>query len=468
MCQKFGIISSIYSLRTNMDSITKLVSNEDFEAALNGLNELNVSSWDYDRFKCESDEIFNTFLKCHAEKDSQNAIAIKCLNLLKRSCALGESFQNGIISKQTFLVNVSRILNDENIQENIRLNCLQLLANLCVQNKPNQETILKEFREFLLECIQRNTSFTNAATMIIYNAFIYKAAIGLNAQELLAVLLANVEINRLAQNDTPEFVCIFLEYLMCESNEIIDGYEQVSFEKRILFIRYLTEYIRQDDRRNRPLQQELFKHLLIDFKKKSDCVLKTDDSYLNSETTNEVFTLLVLLSDATCVEPYGSFLRADGALFLNLGCLLRQLQTFGKSENANIFTPVQNIEEILKVKQGNSELDIEQDISYSLKSSLVKALTNLSYKNKKNQNLAREMDIMATILECTNLDARNPLIKEWSILAIRNLCEDNLENQKFIASLTKVGDADNSLVTEYNTAGGTIRIKTGSPPSKCG
>lgn len=58
------------------------------------------------------------------------------------------------------------------------------------------------------------------------------------------------------------------------------------------------------------------------------------------------------------------------------------------------------------------------------------------------------------------------VIKEWSILAIRNLCDDNLENQKFVASLTKIGDAENSLLTEYNSAGGTIRIKDGcSAPS---
>lgn len=52
------------------------------------------------------------------------------------------------------------------------------------------------------------------------------------------------------------------------------------------------------------------------------------------------------------------------------------------------------------------------------------------------------------------------VIKEWTILAIRNLCEDNLENQKFVASLSKVGDAENSLVTEYNAEGGTIRISS--------
>ncbi|XP_019562355.3 ataxin-10 [Aedes albopictus] len=450
-----------------MEQIAGQVSEKDFEAALKGLNELNISNCVYDQFKSESDKILDVFLTCHTDGDYQNKIAIKCLNLLKRSCALGESFQNEIISKEPLLGNISKILNDDGIPENVRLNCLQLLANLCVQNKPNQQRILEEFKEYLLKCIQANTGFTNAATMLVYNAFIYKADIGLDAQELLTVLLENVETNRRTQQEAPEFVAIFLEYLMCDSNEVVEGYERIECEKRILFVRYLNEYIRQDqDRRSRPLQQDLFKHLLVDFKKKSDCVLKTVDSYLDGEKTDEVFTLLAFFADATCVEPYGSFLRQDGALFLNMGCLLRQLQTIGKNENGNMFTPVQKIEEILKVKQGNSELNIEQDISFTLKSSLVKALANLSYKNKKNQNLARDMQIMAAILECTNLDARNPLIKEWSILAIRNLCDDNLENQKFVASLTKIGDAENSLLTEYNSAGGTIRIKDGcSAPS---
>ncbi|KAL9693971.1 hypothetical protein quinque_013256 [Culex quinquefasciatus] len=450
-----------------MNDISKHLSNADFEAALKGLNELNISNCKHEDFQKESGELFASFMLCHGSSNEvQNKIALKSLNLLKRSCALGETFQNEIIAKKNFLSGLRTILEDEAIPENVRINCLQLLANLCVQNRLNQEAILRELKDFLLKSVENNCCFTNAATMIVYNAFIYKAELGMEVDELLEVLLTNVESNRLAQRDTPEFVSIFVEYLACESNEIVDHYEKVSFEKRILFLRYLIEYVRQDDRRSRPLHPDLFKHLLNDFKRKSDCVLKTVDSYLDQKNTEEVFTLLLLMSDATCVHPYESFIRADGALFLNLGCLLRQLQTLGKTDRDNIFAPVQSIGEILKVKQGTSELNIEQDISYSLKSALVKALANLSYRNKKNQNLAREMDIMAAILDCANLDARNPLIKEWSILAIRNLCEDNLENQKFVASLTKVGDAENSLITEYTAEGGTIRIRDGSTASQ--
>lgn len=51
------------------------------------------------------------------------------------------------------------------------------------------------------------------------------------------------------------------------------------------------------------------------------------------------------------------------------------------------------------------------------------------------------------------------VVKEWSILAIRNLCENNLENQQMIRELTKVGDANNSdILKEFNLDLGSLRI----------
>lgn len=37
---------------------------------------------------------------------------------------------------------------------------------------------------------------------------------------------------------------------------------------------------------------------------------------------------------------------------------------------------------------------------------------------------------------------------QWVILAVKNLCEGNLENQKIIASLTQQGVVDSSLLKE--------------------
>lgn len=103
------------------------------------------------------------------------------------------------------------------------------------------------------------------------------------------------------------------------------------------------------------------------------------------------------------------------------------------------------------------------------------------YKNRSNQALVREMDILLTILECTNIDARNPskyprvlwafiflipnslrfhlflVVKEYSILAIHNACDGNQPNQEFITSMSKVGDVTSPVVSEFMP--NTIRIQ---------
>uniref|UniRef100_A0A182LZQ1 Ataxin-10 n=1 Tax=Anopheles culicifacies TaxID=139723 RepID=A0A182LZQ1_9DIPT len=444
-----------------MIDVKQNITDKNYDKVLDALNSLNISDTDVDTFRREVSILIESFYVCHdSEEEPANRIAIKCLNLLKRACARGESYQNAIVARVEFLERVRDILENEKgtIPENVRTNCLQLLANLCVQNMCNQERIITFMNTFLLKNVSSNGGYTNASAMILYNGFLYKA-VSLNLHDILDRLLENVEANRLAQTDVPEFVCIFLEYLIAESNELVEVMGKVDVSKKLLFYRYLIEYIRQEDRRVRPIHPDVFKYLLAEFKKKSDMILKTDNVQLDAQDTEEAFTLLVLIADSSCVEPYGSFLRHDGGLFLNLGCLLRQMQLLGKSEMKNMFTPVQKIEEILKIKKGDSDQDIETQISYSLRSAVVKGLANLTYKSKKNQKLAREMDIIAAILECTNLDARNPLIKEWSILAIHNLCDDNVENQQFIAGLKKLGNAENSLITEYKS--GTIRISDG-------
>lgn len=147
-----------------------------------------------------------------------------------------------------------------------------------------------------------------------------------------------------------------------------------------------------------------------EFKKKSDCVLKTIGSYVDGIEPKEVIALLDVLAQASSDERYAHILSIDGSLFLNVGCLLQTINKIGNSTNSgegnNIFTPVQKLGQLAPNSEENT--NIERDISYQLKSTLVRTLGNLAYKNSKNQALAREMDILMAVLDSTNLDARNP------------------------------------------------------------
>lgn len=54
---------------------------------------------------------------------------------------------------------------------------------------------------------------------------------------------------------------------------------------------------------------------------------------------------------------------------------------------------------------------------------------------------------------------------QWAIFAIRNICEENLQNQTYIANLEKQGLAPNKLLSETQIEtrleNGKIRISNG-------
>jgi ataxin-10 len=189
---------------------------------------------------------------------------------------------------------------------------------------------------------------------------------------------------------------------------------------------------------------------------KSDNILKTVATHVESNDPEIVMILLDIVSAMTAQDKYLELLKNDNSLFLNMGCLLQAIHKIGK-DTPNIFTPIQKLNALLP--QNEEKTEIESEISYTFKTKLVKSLANLSYRNQRNQELAREMEIMQSIFECTNVDARNPLIKEWSILAIRNLCEGNVENQEIVRQLTRVGDAANPVLEEFGIESGVFRIK---------
>ncbi|KPJ17465.1 Ataxin-10 [Papilio machaon] len=76
----------------------------------------------------------------------------------------------------------------------------------------------------------------------------------------------------------------------------------------------------------------------------------------------------------------------------------------------------------------------------------------------------RELEVIPVLLDCCNIDARNPLIMQWVIFAVRNLCENCPENQEVISRMTLQGPVDNELLKEMgltlqtDSQGNTIKV----------
>eukprot|EP01126_Amoeba_proteus_P009027 TRINITY_DN13434_c0_g1_i2.p1 TRINITY_DN13434_c0_g1~~TRINITY_DN13434_c0_g1_i2.p1 ORF type:complete len:155 (+),score=38.12 TRINITY_DN13434_c0_g1_i2:875-1339(+) len=88
----------------------------------------------------------------------------------------------------------------------------------------------------------------------------------------------------------------------------------------------------------------------------------------------------------------------------------------------------------------------------ALKSQLTRIIANLSFHSSLSQNLVRELGGLPVLLNNCIIDDSNPFLREWSILALRNLTEGNPENQNFIASL-QVQEIPRDVASEFQKLG---------------
>ena len=63
---------------------------------------------------------------------------------------------------------------------------------------------------------------------------------------------------------------------------------------------------------------------------------------------------------------------------------------------------------ITKLNQVNDREALSRETFFGFKSNLIGLLGNFAHSNRPVQDWIRELDAIALILDCTNIDARNP------------------------------------------------------------
>ncbi|XP_035730637.1 ataxin-10-like [Vespa mandarinia] len=355
------------------------------------------------------------------------------------------------------ILNCDVALSEEQIQV-LRL-CIQFLCNLftfacnnrnllqCkrIKNYLNGTTFQNAIIKFI--CFE-DISVARAACMFIHNAlkkfgqdyFTWNDKIYVCSQ-----LLKKVEDLQCAKD---ALLC-----LLNQENVFKSVYEDISMENKLHLLQIIHEeaqnviYRHEKSDTGFTFCQKLIDFLSDRFCKRSDLILKTKDTYLNNFEPMEIIILLdilgVLTSEATD-ELY--IIQNNRSLLINCCYLLKSLHMCGK-ESENYFTSIQRLSDVAPSTQ-KREHDLEHHPAFGFKAGLIRIIGNMSYKNKKCQDIIRETDTIPLLFDCCNIDARNPLIMQWIILAIRNLCEENLENQEIIRNSTKIGVMDNTILKE--------------------
>ncbi|TMW66191.1 hypothetical protein Poli38472_003956 [Pythium oligandrum] len=108
---------------------------------------------------------------------------------------------------------------------------------------------------------------------------------------------------------------------------------------------------------------------------------------------------------------------------------------------------------------------------FGYRSAIIRVVGNMCHRQESHQNLVREEGYLPLFLNHCNIDEPNPLLREWSLVALRNLCEGNEANQAYITALRPQGlDSSNVNLSNVNVEAslsddGKVRVTQKPGPS---
>lgn len=165
-------------------------------------------------------------------------------------------------------------------------------------------------------------------------------------------------------------------------------------------------------------------------------VLKlTSEQHADDEEALVIIRLLDVLCEMTANSDLLGYLQVYPALLERGVDLLRLVHVSGL-DSTSVFSACGYIK-----AEGNVS-----NVAEGFKSHLIRLIGNMCYKNKENQDKVNELDGIPLILDSCRPDDRNPFLTQWVVYAIRNLTEDNSQNQDLIAKMEEQGLADTSLL----------------------
>ncbi|KAJ1941440.1 Ataxin-10, partial [Linderina macrospora] len=107
---------------------------------------------------------------------------------------------------------------------------------------------------------------------------------------------------------------------------------------------------------------------------------------------------------------------------------------------------------------------------FMFKRDLIRIVSNASHHNTPVQELMRELDGLALVLDHMRIDENHPYIKEHAVVAVRNLLEGNQANQDYVSKLSAMEMAHDPQLAQAGVAAtvgedGKVRISSTSSES---
>jgi len=211
-----------------------------------------------------------------------------------------------------------------------------------------------------------------------------------------------------------------------------------------------------------PLPSSIVTLLSTDFTYLTDILLTTNMGSVAQLDPSSILALTQLLADCSGLDQYRKGLQDHKSLVLNTLYLLKMVHEAGK-QGAESMKVLGKLSDVEKRESGDKDY-VRESPTFGFKENLIQMLTNLVWDHTENKTTVGELDGLALILDCSQMDARNPLITQRVVLAVRALTTDHSVNQEILAGLKKIGAADGDLLKEL----GMERDKEGKIRKKLG
>ncbi|CAH0391756.1 unnamed protein product [Bemisia tabaci] len=334
---------------------------------------------------------------------------------------------------------------------------LQFLANAIVQS-PESQLILWQQAETLFEILLPHPErrLQEVIGAITYYTFI--GCSSLQERILSNMQIISAGINTLRTANT-EFWYIFFEHLVKNGSDFKAIFSNLSSVDKCTLIELIARILDDDSRvsdkkpeqekdvNDISLSNDTIIALIKEFNKNSDFILVTTSKGRRDVDPLEVVNLLKILCKISSDPNSMHQAQSSKSLLINSVYLLRALHSASCDPSSNV-SAVKKVDDVIRERP-----QLEASITYGLKADMIRLVGNLMYRNKGNQDFVRENKGIEIILESTCYDGRNPFIKEWSILAIRNFCDENESNQRYIGNLKKMAQLSEDFEELTGSAG---------------
>ncbi|XP_071278396.1 ataxin-10 isoform X1 [Agelaius tricolor] len=381
-----------------------------------------------------------------ADVDTCLLLIAECFRCLRNACVECAKNQHvlrnlGLISTSVHLI---KLLHGIQIKEELLLTALrcslQFLGNIAAGNGDSQNSIWKcAFPDLFLTCLPySDEKIVSYCCMVLFTCLNSERVRELLDPGNLPVALHVLRVYKEQLDSEWSFLIVTEHLLKCP--ELVKAlYAKLSNQERVTLLELMMVKVSDKNSVSSEEMNVFVRHagFLADcFQEKCGAVLKlTAAAAAEDEEALVTIRLLDVLCEMTSNSSQLEHLQAFPGLLETAVDTLRLTHLAGK-QAVNIFTATHAV-------TGQEEISHP---AVGFKSHLIRLIGNLCYKNKENQDKVYDLDGISLILDNCSIDDNNPFVSQWAVYAIRNLTEQNEQNQALIAQMERKGLADSSAL----------------------